>query len=91
MILLQPTNPPPKAIYHIISGTIRYHEHKPLPIIEESLQLVCQYYEQNYNIDQDYTYTQVAIPALSLILGDRYWIYKALSQPKYPVTHEITA
>lgn len=91
MILLQPTNPTPKSIYHIISGSIRHNEHKPLPIIEESLQLLCQYYEQTYNIDRDYLYTYLAIPALNLILGDRYWIYKALSQPKYPVTHTITA
>ena len=80
MILLQPTNPTPQTIYHNISGTIRYDRNKPLPIIEKSLYLLCQYYEQTYNIDRDYTYTQVAIPALTLILGDRYRIYKALTQ-----------
>ena len=82
MIILQPTNPTPKTIYHIISGTIRYHEHQPLPIIEDSLYQVCKYYEQTYNIDRDYTYTQVAIPILTLILGDRYRIYKALTTQK---------
>ena len=83
MILLQPTTTP-KTIYHIISGTIRYDRNKPLPIIEKSLYLLCQYYEQTYNIDRDYTYTQVVIPALTNILGDRYLIYKALTQQYRP-------
>ena len=83
MIILQPTTTP-KSIYKVISGTIRYDRNKPLPIIEKSVYLLCQYYEQTYNIDRDYTYTQVAIPALTLILGDRYRIYKALTQQHRP-------
>lgn len=78
MIILHPTTTP-KHVYKVISGDIRYNRNKPLPIIEKSLQLLCQYWEQHFNIDRDYTYTQVAIPILTLILGDRYRIYKALT------------
>ena len=79
MILLQPTTTA-KHIYKVISNDIRYNRNKPLPIIEKSLYLLCQYWEQHFNIDRDYTYTQLVIPTLTLILGDRYLIYKALTQ-----------
>ena len=69
----------PKQIYKLFSWHIRSNRRNFMPDIEESLYELCKYYDTKFNIDKDYLFQCIALPILSIIMGERFTIYHLLA------------